>query len=86
MVGAAVASSPTLSDLPATGAEVIRIATRLEILTREVADNLEAVEPGEELASWATLINGLGAETVQKELDIFNSEMVSDQIAFLYDR
>lgn len=86
MVGAAVASSRTLSDLPATGAEVLRIATRLEILTREVADNLEAVEPGEDLASWAVLINGLTAETVQKELDIFNSEMVSDQITFLYDK
>jgi Starter unit:ACP transacylase in aflatoxin biosynthesis len=76
MVGAALAVSPELSGLPSAGAEVIRIAARLEILTREVAEDLEAVEPGEAPASWAILINGLDSETVKKEVDIFNTEKV----------
>ncbi|KAE8326987.1 hypothetical protein BDV39DRAFT_205400 [Aspergillus sergii] len=73
LVGAAVASSSTLSELPAAGAEVIRMAVRLEAVAREVGNNLEAVEQGEAPESWAKLVKGLSVETVQKELDVFNS-------------
>ena len=77
LVGAAIVASPNLVDLPAAGADAIRMALRLDIICLEVAENLEAVEPGESPGSWATLVSGLDAETVQKEIDIFNSEMVS---------
>jgi hypothetical protein len=53
------------------------MAVRLEVLSREIANNLEASEPDEAMASWATLVTGLDTETVQKELDIFNTETVS---------
>lgn len=76
MVGAALAVSPKLSDLPSAAAEMIRMAARLEILTRETADNLEATEPGEASESWAIPVNGLNAEIVKRELDNFNTEKV----------
>lgn len=76
-MGAAVAVSPTLPDLPAAGAEIIRMAIRLEVVSREIGEMLEATEPNEAMGSWATLVSGLDAEIVQKELDVFNTEMVS---------
>ncbi|KAG2027535.1 hypothetical protein GB937_001281 [Aspergillus fischeri] len=69
----AVSVSPTLADMPVTGAEVVRIAFRLGILVHEVSRNLQAPTsdggPGD---SWAYVVPDAIAVDVQSELDAFH--------------
>lgn len=75
---AAVAISPTLADLPLSGAEVIRVAFRLGVQVNEVSRNLQPqhndIGPGD---SWAYVIPDAVAEEVQSELDAIHAADVS---------
>ena len=73
---AAVAVSPTLADLATAAAEVVRIAFRLGVHVYEVSSLLEAPETAGDAESWAYVIPGVKAETVQAEIDTYNRESV----------
>lgn len=78
LAAAAVAASPTVSDLPKLGAEAIRIAFRLGVLVREKSQCIETQEVGGEPLRWAAAVMGLDEETVRHELEAFNISTVSD--------
>jgi monodictyphenone polyketide synthase len=82
---AAVSLASTLADMPAAGAEVIRIAFRLGVLVAEVSQNLQprAVDggPGD---SWAYVVPDATAAEIQKELDAMHAAEVSLLFYFCY--
>nr|QNT61260.1 polyketide synthase [Chrysosporium merdarium] len=73
LAGAAVLVSPTLADLPMAGAEAVRMAIRLGTVMEETSRGLEAREPESTPESWAAAIADMDADTVQEELDAFNT-------------
>ncbi|KAI3318557.1 putative polyketide synthase [Xylariaceae sp. AK1471] len=79
---AAVSLSPTLSDVPLAGAEVVRIAFRLGILVDDVSQNLQPrafLSEGSHGDSWAYVVPDVAADEVQKELDAIHAlERVSE--------
>jgi hypothetical protein len=77
LAAAAVAVSPTLSELPKLGAEAIRIAFRMGVLVHEKSQCIESQEPGSEPLRWAAAVMDLDEDTVQKELETFNISTVS---------
>lgn len=77
LAAAAVAVSPTLTDLAAAGAQVARIAFRLGIHVYEMSSLLEASQGDGDFESWAYVVPGLSAEAVQAELDTYNQKTVS---------
>lgn len=81
LAAAAVAVSPTLADLAVNGAVAVRIAFRLGIHVYETSSLLEAPEGSADAESWAYVIPGVSAETVQAELDEYNKKTVSLYIA-----
>lgn len=78
LAAAAVVSSPTLADIPAIGAEAIRVAFRTGILMQERARQLEPQTTGAALESWAVIFKGTSEEAMQIEVQAFNEAMVSD--------
>jgi monodictyphenone polyketide synthase len=64
---AAAAVSPTLADLAVAGTQIIRIAFRVGVYVYEVSSMLEAPSADADAESWAYVIPGLAAETVQAE-------------------
>ncbi|KAI9376384.1 hypothetical protein BJX61DRAFT_392728 [Aspergillus egyptiacus] len=66
---AAVSLCSALVDLPATGAEVVRVAFRLGTLVDEVSQNLEPRDMSSSPDSWASVVPGATVEDVQAELD-----------------
>ena len=73
---AAVAVSPTLADLAVAGAQIIRIAFRLGIHVYEISSLLEAPRADADAESWAYVVPGVSAETVQAEIDAYNQKTV----------
>lgn len=78
LAAAAVVSSPTLADIPAVGAEAIRVAFRTGILMQERARQLEPQTTGTALESWTVIFKGTSEEAMQTEVRAFNEAMVSD--------
>ncbi|KAL4796711.1 hypothetical protein BDV19DRAFT_387903 [Aspergillus venezuelensis] len=72
LAATAIVASPSLSDVPRTAAEVIRIAMRTGIVLYQRSQDLEPQSLDAPPQSWTTLVKGLGEETVQGELDRFN--------------
>ncbi|KAL4949266.1 hypothetical protein BDW69DRAFT_188482 [Aspergillus filifer] len=72
LVATAIVASPSLSDVPGTAAEVVRIAMRTGIVLYQRSQDLEHQNLDSPPQSWTTLVKGLGEETVQGELDRFN--------------
>ncbi|KAL4861374.1 hypothetical protein BDV12DRAFT_208059 [Aspergillus spectabilis] len=75
LAATAIAASPSLLDIPATAAEVIRIAMRTGRVVHQKAQELEIDSPEGSLQSWSTLVKGVGEEAAQSELDRFNASM-----------
>ncbi|KAJ6010630.1 polyketide synthase [Penicillium sp. IBT 35674x] len=75
LAAAAVVSSPTLADIPAIGAEAIRVAFRTGILIQERARQLEPQTTGAALESWAVIVRGTSEEGMQTEVQAFNDTM-----------
>ncbi|KAL4979595.1 hypothetical protein BDW66DRAFT_168156 [Aspergillus desertorum] len=73
LAATAIVASPTLIDVPATAADVIRIAMRAGLVVYHQGQNLEPQSLSAPLQSWTTLVKRLGEEAVQRELDCFNS-------------
>ena len=82
MATAAVSLSLTLADLPAAGAEVVRLAFRLGVLVDEVSQNLQPRDMTNQSGqdSWAYVIPDVAAEDVQKELDVIHAKEVSPSL------
>ena len=74
MSTAAVSLSPTLADVPLTGAEVVRVAFRLGVLVDAVSQNLQPRQLSEANSgdSWAYVVSGATADEVQTELDVIH--------------
>ncbi|KAL4959540.1 type I polyketide synthase [Aspergillus stella-maris] len=72
LAATAIVASPSLSDVPRTAAEVIRIAMRTGIVLYQRSQDLEPQSLDSPPQSWTTLVKGLGEETVQGALDRFN--------------
>ncbi|KAF3762998.1 hypothetical protein M406DRAFT_261577 [Cryphonectria parasitica EP155] len=72
LAAAATSLATTISELPQTGAEAIRLAFRLGVLVQEVSHNLHASSwaDGGPLDSWAYVLPNANADEVQHELDI----------------
>lgn len=70
--------SPTLTDLAAASAQVVRVAFRLRIHVYEMSSLLEAPQGDHPADSWAYVIPDMSADAVQAELDAFNKKTVSD--------
>lgn len=79
LASAAVALARTLSDLPLSGAQVIRQAFRLGVLVDEVSQNLQPRDLTETGTpdSWAYVLPDVTAQRVQDELDAVYSKEVS---------
>ncbi|KAL8876811.1 MAG: hypothetical protein Q9198_005061, partial [Flavoplaca austrocitrina] len=77
---AAVAVSESLSDLISYGAESVRTAFAFCVQVQRVSQLLETTVTEQATSvSWATVVIGVPAETIRKELDRFNgSEEVED--------
>jgi hypothetical protein len=76
---AALSLSPTLADVPDTGAEVVRIAFRLGVLVDEVSQNLEPRElTNSTQDTWATVVTGVTVDETQAVLDAIQSREVRD--------
>lgn len=71
---AAVAISPSLTDLPIAGAEIVRTAFRLGVLVDQVSQNLQPRDPNESGTpdTWAYVLPDVTPDNVQKELDAFH--------------
>lgn len=78
LAAAAVVSSPTLADIPAVGAEAIRIAFRTGIIMQERARQLEPQTTGAALESWAVVVRGTSEEAMQIEVQALNDSMVKE--------
>ncbi|KAF7159500.1 hypothetical protein CNMCM5623_004838 [Aspergillus felis] len=72
LAATAIVASPSLLDLPATAAEVIRIAMRAGILLYQKSQDLEQQSLNSSLESWTTVVRGLDENTVREELEMFN--------------
>ncbi|KAL3470932.1 hypothetical protein BJX99DRAFT_267158 [Aspergillus californicus] len=70
---AALALCSTLADLPATGAEVVRVAFRLGTLVDEISHNLEPRDTSGSPDTWASVVPGAKVEDVQAELDAIHA-------------
>jgi monodictyphenone polyketide synthase len=79
LASAAVALAHTLSDLPLSGAQVLRQAFRLGVLVDEVSQNLQPRDWTDTSApdSWAYVLPDVTVEQVQAELDAVYSKEVS---------
>ncbi|KAL4976029.1 hypothetical protein BDW66DRAFT_166766 [Aspergillus desertorum] len=76
---AAVAVSKSLSDLVSFGAESVRTAFAFCVHVQRVSQTLEATVPEQATSvSWATVVIGVPADTIQKELDQFNAAAGSE--------
>lgn len=80
---AAIAVSATLAELPAAGAEVVRVALRMGLVVEEASQALEPREPGATPESWATVVMDMAEDTIRDELQKFNQSMVS--IPFIHE-
>lgn len=83
---AAVSLAPAVSDLPLTGAQVVRQAFRLGVLVHEVSHNLQPRDLADTSApdSWAYVLPNVGPEEVQQELDtIHNKEVRKPKCDFI---
>ena len=76
---AAVSLAPTVSDLPVTGAQVIRQALRLGVLVDEVSQNLQPRDLTDMGTpdTWAYVLPNVSADEVQQELDSIHAKEVS---------
>ncbi len=74
---AAVAVSESLLDLASYGAESVRTAFAFCVHVRRISQILESTVDEESAASvsWATVVIGVPADTIQAELDCFNYEV-----------
>ena len=72
-----MAISTSLSDLAYYGVESVRIAFRMGIHVDRVSHALESRESDSGPKTWAYVVAGVSAETVQHELDQFNMDTVS---------
>ncbi|KAM3081851.1 hypothetical protein ACMFMG_004321 [Clarireedia jacksonii] len=77
MCATAAATSSSLTDLPHAGAECIRVALRIGILSEGVAQKIEPQDPTTAAESWARHISGLTEEEISEELELFNLSTVS---------
>ncbi|KAL2818704.1 hypothetical protein BDW59DRAFT_175058 [Aspergillus cavernicola] len=68
----AVAISPTLADLPSAGAEAIRIAFRLGILSFTFSENIEQQPIDSSPQSWAYVVTGVAEIAMRDELESFH--------------
>ncbi|KAL4794482.1 hypothetical protein BDV19DRAFT_188572 [Aspergillus venezuelensis] len=81
---AAVALSSTLSDLPVTGAEVVRVSFRLGTLVDDVSQNLEPRDTSGSPDTWASVIPGAKVEDVQAELDAIHAREKTPQSSQIF--
>ncbi|KAF7586173.1 hypothetical protein BBP40_009329 [Aspergillus hancockii] len=73
LAAAAIVASPSLSDVPATAADLIRIAMRAGLVVYQTSQDLEPRPALDSpLQSWTTFVRGLDEETVRLELEKFN--------------
>ncbi|KAI0128181.1 putative polyketide synthase [Hypoxylon sp. NC0597] len=78
---AAVSLASTVSDLPLTGAQVVRQAFRLGILVHDISQNLQPSDLTDTSVpdSWAYVLQNVRPEEVQQELDaIHNKEKIPE--------
>lgn len=81
----AVAVSPTLEYLATTATpQVVRVAFRLGIHVYEVSSLLEAPVVKGDAESWAYVVPGVQADTVQAEIDAYNKMTVSTPRTYPY--
>ncbi|KAE8371844.1 hypothetical protein BDV26DRAFT_302420 [Aspergillus bertholletiae] len=79
---AAVAVSETLPDLISYGAESVRTAFAFCVYVQRVSQTLETtVTEQAPSVSWATVVIGVPADTIQRELDRFNHPEESESSA-----
>jgi hypothetical protein len=76
---AAVSLAPTVSDLPITGAQVVRQAFRLGVVVDEVSQNLQPRDFSNTGTpdSWAYVLPNVSPDDVQQELDSIHAKEVN---------
>ena len=74
LASTAIALAPTISDLPSSGADAVRLAFRLGIHVQSVSENLEARDLSEAPDTWAYVIHNVGQDIAQKELDAMHAQ------------
>ena len=79
LASVAVATSPTLADLPIAGAEIVRTAFRLGVLVDKVSQNLQPRDPTDSNMpdSWAYVVPDVTPDAVQRQLDAIHTQEVS---------
>ncbi|KAL4893568.1 hypothetical protein BDV59DRAFT_201748 [Aspergillus ambiguus] len=84
LAAAAVAASPSLSDLPKLGREMVRVALRFGTVTNDTTQGIEPREPGEPNESIAMMLIDIDEDTVQKELESFNTSTHNPRPSHIY--
>jgi hypothetical protein len=84
LASTAISLSPSLSDMPAVGADVVRLAFRMGIHVLSVSENLEARELSEQPDTWAYLIYNVDPVVVQAELDNLHSQYKTPNTAKIF--
>ncbi|KAK8867287.1 type I iterative polyketide synthase [Apiospora arundinis] len=81
----AVAVSPTLDHLATVATpQVVRVAFRLGIQVYEVSSLLEAPVVKGDAESWAYVIPGVQADTVQAEIDTYNKMTMNPELTTIF--
>ncbi|KAL4778883.1 hypothetical protein BJX76DRAFT_362306 [Aspergillus varians] len=79
-----IVASPSLLDVPATAAEIIRIAMRTGLVVYERSQDVEREDLDMPPGRWTTHVLGLGEEAIQQELDIFHKSTETPRPSQVY--
>lgn len=77
---AATATSSSLADLAYNGAKSVRVAFAFCVHVGYISSLLETPGIDEGRLSWAYVVTGLSVDSVQEQLDRYNTETVSHDL------
>ncbi|KAJ5448543.1 Acyl transferase/acyl hydrolase/lysophospholipase [Penicillium cf. griseofulvum] len=83
MVTGALACAPTLTDIPFSGAQAVRLAFRLGVLVDEVSHTLQPRGTGPP-DSWAYVLPDVEVSEVQEELDTIHAQQSTPEASKIF--
>ena len=84
MAAASVSLASSIADLAYTGGECVRVSFRLGTYVDNVSRSLEPRDAEGTLESWAYVVTGLDFETVQREIDTYNTETCNPSLTKVF--
>ncbi|KAE8417496.1 hypothetical protein BDV36DRAFT_309409 [Aspergillus pseudocaelatus] len=84
LAATAIVASPSLCNVPATVAEVVRIAMRTGLLIYQRSQDLEPQCLDAALESWTSIVKGMGEVAVREGIEEYNSSTDTPQPSSIY--